>query len=133
MMYRSKVDLWLAAVLISGPLIPIGTAISTRQTFPLAIAVFMLVVYRLVVFPTFYETDSDKLVIRNGVFKKNVLYSEIRSMRPTRCALSSPALSLDRIEIRYAQAGVVLISPADRRAFLEDMRVHAPQADISSK
>ena len=130
MTYRSKVDLWLAAILIAAPLLYIGFAIYLRRPFLVAIAAVILVIYRLVVVPTFYEAKSDRLVIRNGVMRTDVLYSEIRSIRPTRNPLSSPALSLRRIEIKYGPAKVVLISPVNREAFLADMRIRAPQVDI---
>ena len=129
--YRSKVDHWLAAVLIAAPLLPVGLAVYLHQPFLLGITVFVLAIYGVAALPVSYEAGSDQLVIRCGLARTNISYSEIHSMRPTRSALSSPALSLDRIEIRYAQAGGVLISPVDRRAFLEDMRIHVPQAEIT--
>jgi hypothetical protein len=131
MRYGSKVDLWLAVVLVVASVLPAGLGIYLHQLSLIAITAILLAILRLIVVPISYEIESDRLVIRHGVMKMSVLYSGILSMRPTRSALSSPALSLDRIEIRYAPSGIILISPEDRRAFLERMRIHAPQADIS--
>jgi hypothetical protein len=43
---------------------------------------------------------------------------EIRSVRPTRNPLGSPALSLDRLRIELANGRVWRISPRDKSGFL---------------
>lgn len=130
MTYRSKIDLWIAVVLMTTPLVLIGLGLYLHQPALLIIATIILAGYGLAAFPVSYRVGTDCLVIRNGAMKTKIRYSEIRSMRPARSALSSPALSLDRIEIRYSEEGIVFISPADRRGFLEDVRAHAPHAEI---
>ncbi|TGD79608.1 PH domain-containing protein [Hymenobacter wooponensis] len=80
----------------------------------LAIAAFL--VYLLV--PTRYTLTSQELVIISGPIHKRVPLTSITSIRPTRNPISSPALSLDRLEVRYGKFDLVLISPADKAGFL---------------
>ena len=51
--------------------------------------------------------------------------SSIAGVRPTRSALSSPALSLDRLRIDHGAGGrrTVLVSPADRAGFVQALQL----------
>jgi hypothetical protein len=51
MTYGSKIDLWLAAVLVAGSLLPVGLAIYLHQLSLLAITAILLAILRLVVVP----------------------------------------------------------------------------------
>ena len=78
--YRSKVDHWLAAVLIAAPLLPVGLAVYLHQPFLLGITVFLLAIYGVAALPVSYEAGSDQLVIRRGLARTNISYSEIYSI-----------------------------------------------------
>jgi hypothetical protein len=65
-------------------------------------------------------------VVRAGPFRWQVPLETLRSIRPTRSPLSSPALSLDRLELRYGQGRVLLISPADGARFVAELSARAP-------
>lgn len=75
---------------------------------------------------TITETD---LLVQSGPFRWRIPLATIRSVRPTRNPLSSPALSMDRLEVRY-QKGMVLISPEEQERFLEELRRRCPNAEI---
>jgi hypothetical protein len=69
---------------------------------------------------TGYTLLPDELLIRSGPFRFHVAIGEITSVVPSRNPLSSPACSLDRLEIRYRGGrSRILISPEDKPAFLE--------------
>ncbi len=68
---------------------------------------------------TYYLIEEENLVIRFGPFKKTVPLDAIKSVKKTMNPLSSPALSLKRLEITYNTYDMVLISPKDRDAFIE--------------
>lgn len=129
MIYRSKIDWWFAAILIAVPLVPACLAVYLREPALSVIPVVVLLLYGAVGFPMSYETASEKLIVRHGLCATRIPYSEIHTVYPIRNALSSPALSLDRVEIKYGQAGSVLISPAKRLDFLKEMRTRVPHAD----
>ena len=45
----------------------------------------------------------------------------------TRSPLSSLAASLDRIEIRYGNGGMVMIAVVEKQAFFEEMKKRCPE------
>lgn len=68
---------------------------------------------------TDYTIDGDQLRIRCGLFRyAPIEISSITSISETRNPLSSPALSLDRLDIRYGNKRQVMISPKDKAGFL---------------
>lgn len=80
-----------------------------------------------ILFDTGYRLDDEHLHVRSGPLRFRVRLDEIESVKPTRNPLSSPALSLDRLEIRRrGRWGPVLISPQRRREFLVALADRAP-------
>jgi membrane protein YdbS with pleckstrin-like domain len=130
MCYKSKVDWWIAVVLLIAPVLPAVLAIYERRLFILAISFFVLLLYGLILLPLSYETSQDAFIIRSGVIRTLIPYSEIHRLRESRSPLSSPALSLDRVEVGYAQDKSVLISPKDKVAFLKDMNERIQQNSV---
>ncbi len=131
--YRSKVDWWLG-LLLGGSLIwmvwltlePIfeGEGIDwvmTISTIFVAVIVCPLFVVKYVLY-------SEHLLVSCGLYGKiRVPYEAISNMKETHNPLSSAALSLDRIQIDYAENGVhhmVLISPVRKREFMRKVEEH---------
>ena len=67
-----------------------------------------------------YSVD-DQLFVRCGPFRWTVAVASIESVKRTRNAMSGPALSLDRVQIRYGRFRSILISPDQRDQFLVDL------------
>lgn len=67
---------------------------------------------------TRYTITESEVLIVCGPLAWQVPVQQITRIRPTRNPLSSPALSLDRLEIRYGKYDSVLVSPADQAGFL---------------
>lgn len=80
---------------------------------------------------TRYVIDGDLLTVHAGPFRYRIPIRTIDRVRPTRNPLSSPALSLDRLDIRY-EAGRrrIMISPDDKRAFLRALNEADPDLRI---
>ena len=70
---------------------------------------------------TYYVIDGDTLLIRCSMITWRVPIREITSITPTHSALSSPALSLDRLRIEYDNKEI-LVSPADKQRFIAALR-----------
>lgn len=68
---------------------------------------------------THYTVDRGTIRIVSGPFRWKVPVNEITSVKATRNPMSSPALSLDRLSIRYGKRRRIMISPADRAGFLK--------------
>jgi hypothetical protein len=81
-----------------------------------------------VVYGTSYTLEEKELLIRCGPLRYRVPLAEIDSVTPSRNPLSSPAGSLDRIQVRWSSGErSLLISPEPRAAFLEELARLCPQ------
>ncbi|WP_191273522.1 PH domain-containing protein [Neobacillus kokaensis] len=81
-------------------------------------------------FATYYEINGNELKIVAGPFRSRIDIIEIKSIRPSRSILSSPALSMNRLEILYGKWGMVLISPKNEEQFCEKLMNINPNIDI---
>jgi uncharacterized membrane protein YdbT with pleckstrin-like domain len=125
MTFKSAVDWWFYAAVA---LVVVGCGISVFASFmeggPVSILVGLLINILLIGFMlsflvTRYTIASGVLRIRCGVFSTSIPISEIRSVTPSRALFAGPALSLDRLKIRYGIGNTVLVSPADKEGFLK--------------
>lgn len=127
--YRSKIDRWLVVLLIVTGAVPTialtGAAfyeprlLEVWWVFLILAATIGLVLW--IFLSTYYEIEDRDLNVRSGPFRWRVPLDSIESVRPSRNPLSSPALSLDRLEVRYGGGKRLLISPRDRDRFLADL------------
>lgn len=125
--FRSKIDAWIVVVMIFAivfQVVAIGAAALqadepgiTTGLILLVIGVSGLLVWLLV--GTHYTVERDEIRIVSGPFRWKVPISEITEVKATRNPLSSPALSLDRLSIRYGERRRIMVSPADREGFLK--------------
>ena len=124
--FKSKIDRWVMLVLVSAILVDLGVVVQTamRPTSPAATTAIILVCIAAIVLlaalllRTYYVVDKGSLRIVSGPFRWTIAIDQITAVRPTRSPLSSPALSLDRLQIRYGNGRKILVSPADRNEFL---------------
>ena len=131
MRFESKRDLWLVLVARVLPfvvlvLVAIGTPDTRGPLLGLAILVAVeLFLVEPAMRSTYYAIEGDTLLIRSGFMKWRVPIRDIRSIAPTRSALSSPALSLDRLRIVYGNKSI-MISPEEKQRFIEALRAINP-------
>jgi hypothetical protein len=128
--YPSKVDWWLVPLLCLPPVAAVAVVAAMalggpRSELPFAIAVVAVVagIYFGLVFPMRYGLGDDHLTVRSGLLRQRIPLADILEVRPTRNPLSSPALSLDRLYVKFGPGffKAVMISPADRDGFLDDL------------
>jgi hypothetical protein len=128
--YGSKQDLWITILLWgglgAGAWALLFTAEGDVPSLPvrLLLAGSIFVVPAALVYPLYYEVRASDLRVRCGLVRYTILGSEIESVTPSRNPVSSPAMSLDRLAIRYRRSGrerLLLISPAERAEFLQDL------------
>lgn len=84
--------------------------------------------------PVYYQIEASVLTIRAGFLRRSVPISQITKVQPTWNLLSAPALSLDRLEIKYSPDGVLgeiaLVSPIDKKKFITDLAQSDPDLII---
>ena len=124
--YRSRVDTWVLMVLavaILGQVVALVTVLVQESppgvTAAVAIAAsigILLIVWIMV--RTHYTVAGGRIRIVCGPFRWTIPLDEITDVTPSRNLLSSPALSLDRLKIRYGKNRFVLVSPENRKSFL---------------
>jgi hypothetical protein len=132
--YRSQVDAWLVPVLLVPPVVSLGLTAralvvgnSVDLTWSLLALGVVVLIYGGLVFPLRYLVGEGRLEVRSGFHRQRIPLAEIQRVKPTRNPLSSPALSLDRLEIRWGPGlfQAVLISPTPRDEFLTHLATEA--------
>ncbi len=143
MRFESKRDWWLVVLLRVMPLVVlaiVGNAwYMTHHEIrgPIAGAILLLVFeiffFESVMRSTYDVIECDTLrirssfltwrvpIARSSFLTWRVPIAKIRSITPTRSALSSPALSLDRLRIIY-DGGQIMVSPAEKGRFISALR-----------
>jgi len=129
LVFRSRVDAWLGAILIGAIVVAVTAAImaaweggrGAMALVPLILLGCVLPVW--VMLTTDYTLTETELRIRSGPFRWRVPLQDVRSITPTRNPLSSPALSLDRPRVEYGRSQWLMISPADQERFLRELNL----------
>jgi hypothetical protein len=147
MVHPAKVDRWLAAVLGGAVLLELvvggvvlNAALTTgRPSVAVGLGVGAAcaagaVLFSLALWGCYkirYEVTSAELIVRYWPFRTRVPLQAIVEVVPTSNPLSAPAPSLDRLCVSYRKGSgwttFVLISPADKEAFVRDLASAAPQ------
>ena len=135
MRFRSKIDTWLVVlVAVSAVAALLGVLSLAIQGASVAILIAALATLLALALPvwliaaTHYSFEGNELHIQGGPFRWIVPIEQIHSVKPSRSLLSSPALSLDRLRIDYGKGRWILISPADKERFLDELS--ARRSDI---
>lgn len=128
--YHSKKDAWLVAVIWICAVISLGGAVVTflDPIPPLPKALILLVCFAAAaiclwpLYTTRYILTAQELLVRCGPFRWRIRLKDIRSVIAQRNPISSPAVSMDRIQIRHrGRSGTIYISPEDKHAFMRDL------------
>lgn len=123
--FRSRIDWWLAAILIFVAVAPIVSACinGVFDLWTVVISLFILSLFR-----TVYVVNDSKLRVWVGVIpygKKEI--GQIKSVHRTSSLISSPALSIDRLAITFVNGDRLIISPKDREEFVAALLSINPQ------
>ena len=124
--FKSKIDRWLLFLLVAVMIfeIIVMSIAATKAADPLEATFLILAALGIVallgsmLLATHYTVDGGTLRIACGPFRWKVPIDAIEAVEPTRNPLSSPALSLDRLRIRYGKRRI-MVSPADKAGFLK--------------
>ena len=129
--FRSKIDLWLVVVVAIAPVVfmdfvfdvlSTSDRLALLSTLAVVAAVWGVMVW--LYYSTRYTISGDFLLVKAGPFSWVIPIDDIVRVEPTRDPKSSPALSLDRLLIRYGQSAELMISPKDKSGFMDELRKH---------
>lgn len=83
------------------------------------------------VLDTNYTLTTDELLIRSGPFRWRIALGDVREVSPSHSWISSPALSLDRLRIRYGTDRSILVSPREKQRFIDALRQRCPSVLVT--
>lgn len=134
MRFRSKVDFWLAILMIAVTATVLKTAwwvLHHPYGMPQALLLISLGVIFLiwVLLSTHYEIIGENLWVCSGPLKWKTPIFSISKIGRSKSWISSPALSLNRFKIEYGSGQAILISPKETDRFLHAIRhaiAHGP-------
>jgi hypothetical protein len=134
LIFPSKVDTWifvLTAIPLAVSMVAVGAALPASPppgvvALLVGLEVLLLGCILLTFRSTRYEVTAHEVVARSGPFRWRIAIDGIESIHPSRSPASSPALSLDRLEIRYDGDRRLLVSPRDREGFLKAIVARSP-------
>ena len=123
-MFKSAVDGWFLALIVVTAVLVLVVSIPVVQSASSAAAVMFIGASLIgvgfpiwILFSTWYRVEGDTLTARCGPFTWTLPVSSITGLEPSNSPLSSPALSLNRLEIRCSDGRSLLVSPADEAGF----------------
>lgn len=120
--YKSKIDIGLFFPIF---MVLFGAGILMffmRAWAGLVIILLLLTFIIHMLLTTQYKINGKTLRIKSGIFvNKSVNIDTIRKITETSSVLSSPANSLDRIELRYNKFERIIISPKDKAGFIKTL------------
>ncbi len=64
---------------------------------------------------------------------KTFKISDLQHIRPTNNIISSPALSLDRLELKFKNKEILLISPVKPEQFIQVLLAINPEIEVKKK
>ncbi|MFN6378899.1 MAG: PH domain-containing protein [Flavobacteriales bacterium] len=135
MLYRSKIGYELAIPIFG--VLGVVAALMLKMKGPIApllIPVSLIVIIAYLFYDTTYTIKGKELEIRFGfLYKQKIDITTIREIKETNNPLSSPAASLDRLDIRYGRSGSVLISPKDKQKFVQALLEVHPEIVVKWK
>ncbi len=119
--FKSKIDWWLGLPLLYPIFLSVSSMIEGKWIGYLGISTIIL----LIVFvskTTRYIIKENQLIVKSMfIVNEKIEINKIRKIEKTNSILSSPALSLDRIAVRYNKFDEVYISPKDKQLFVEEL------------
>lgn len=99
-------------------------------TIMIITAVFILHLF----LTTDYRLAADELIIKSGFFyKKTIKIEEIKRITDTNDLMSSPANSIDRLEIIFNKFDRVLVSPIEKTEFIRSLIAINPKIEVKLK
>ena len=136
--FTSKIDLWLAFLILGSGLllilVPVWEWIYSDSSIRRIMFISLLtipgaILLLLIFFNIKYSLSEDELFVKNGFSTQSIPLKDITHIIPTNSMLSAPALSLDRIEIKY-KGGSIVISPKDKEGFYRAIQERVPALEI---
>ena len=127
--YKSKVDRWLGLVLVYPIFRSIQSSIEGEWIGFVGIVLCLLFIVFISKSTRYIISENHLIVKCMFIVNDKIEISKIRKIEKTNSILSSPALSLDRIAIKFNKYDEVYISPKERQAFIDELLKINPEIE----
>jgi len=124
--YKSKVDWWLVLIILAVFGYPVVEGIVSKEYMLSVVFSGILLLFYFLARTLRYKIDGEKLII----WRTEIDIKTIRKVYATRNPLSSPALSINRIAIVYNKYDEILLSPENRKDFVEELLKVNPNIEV---
>lgn len=119
-------------------LVGLGSLMVYQKIWEGLTVIVCVIIFIIFIFSTtYYQIEGRILKIRCGVFSNlKIDIDTIRRMSETNNPISSPAFSLDRLEIKYQKErkiDTVMISPKDKDGFIKMITQLNPTIELRLK
>lgn len=130
--YKSEVDIWLALLVIVPVFLAVIAALKSSEWIAAVVLLLCIVFILYIFYTTKYTINEDVLTVKLGFIVNIVIpVSGIKSVKKTNNPLSAPALSLNRLEIKYGNKyDYTLISPVNREDFIKQLLAINPDIKV---
>jgi hypothetical protein len=131
--YKSKIDRGIILPILL--VLLVGVFMTLMKIWVGLLVILLLLTFIIhMLLTTQYKIVGRTLKVKSGVFvNKVVSIDAISKILDTNSKLSSPANSLDRLELRYNKFDRIIISPKDKDGFIKTLYELKPDIDIHFK
>ena len=135
--FPTKIDAWLVLLVVAGFVAAFAGAAAMWRNYPaeakfaLWVMVSSWALIAVVCAPCRYTLDEDHLVVRSGIVRWRIAYTDVTDIAPSREIWAAPAMSLQRVKIRYGSGRSMLISPRERERFIAELGRRVQASKIS--
>ena len=130
--FKSKIDWWFGLILVY-PIFLSITAILKGEWIGFLGLVGVVGFILILSMTTQYIINENQLIVKSTwIVNERIDISKITKIEKSNSILSSPALSLDRLLVRYNKYDEVLISPKEKKEFIDELLKINPAIEIKN-
>ncbi len=133
--YKSKIGLEIVIPLILVFGIVLFLTVSGKPSWigvTILLPVILFVVHLFAT--TYYSIIENSLIVKCGfLYNKTIDINTIKKISETNNPISSPATSIDRLDITYGKYDSIIISPKQKQDFIDDILALNPNIEVKFK
>ena len=130
--FKSKIDWWFGLILVYPIFLSVKALLEGEWIGLLGltgVVGFILILSKT----TQYIINENQLIVKSTwIVNERIDISKIKKIEKSNSILSSPALSLDRLLVRYNKYDEVLISPKEKKEFIDELLKINPAIEIKN-
>lgn len=128
--FKSKIDWWFGLLLVYPIFMSVKSMLFGEWVGLLGLSIVVVLILFFSKTTRYIINDNQLIVMSTWIVYERIDISKITKIEKTNSILSSPALSLDRIRIRYNKYDEVLISPKVKKEFIDELLKVNPTIEI---